>query len=234
MAKQTRNKVEQALYDIKKARQMIKKAAENLESSIDSRENRIRFLEEETRSDIEWINQIKENYETKFQEIFGKRIDTYLDGFRFERHVVWWMNQYYSQYELKIWQGDKCYKPYEDSKMIRASWNSYPDLIYVDTNEKKVLALECKYRANGIIWLDDEHFKNYETFEKQIGNFMNVDTEVYVMVGTSGPSSERPDCMYCVPLSCLRNQREMDLCNYPQYRVMDRSEQMCITENIPF
>ena len=238
MAKKIRFKVEQALYDIKVARKMIKKAAEDLESSINSRENRIHYLEEETKSNREWIAQTKEEYEAKFQEIFGVKIDTYLEGFRFERHVVWWMNSYVNQYELKIWQGDKCYKPYEDSKLISASWNTYPDLVYVDSINKKVIALECKYRSNAIISLDKRQYDNYKNFEKQIGNFMNVDVRVYVMVGTGGFSSDRPAFMYCVPLDCLRNQREYDLKTHPQYMVMEREvtgqEIKIFKYNIPF
>lgn len=238
MAKKIRYKVEQALYDIKVARKMIKKAAEDLESSINSRESRIHYLEDEITSNREWIERTKEEYETKFQEIFGVNLDSYLEGFRFERHVVWWMNRYANQYELKIWQGDKCYKPYEDSKLISASWNTYPDLVYVDAQNKKVVAIECKYRSNGVISLDKRQFDNYKNFERQIGDFMNVDTKVYVMVGTSGSSSDRPAYMYCVPLDCLRNERKLDLKAYPQYMVMERvligQEIRIYKENIPF
>ncbi len=237
MAKKIRNKVEQALYDLQTARKMIKKAAEDLESSVDSRDNRIFHLEKEVESDQEWVARTKDDYEAQFLEIFGVNVDTYLEGFRFERHVVWWMNRYYNQYTLKIWQGDKCYKPYDDQKLIRASWNSYPDLIYVDENKKAVLTLECKYRANGIIKLDKAQFENYKNFEKQIADFMNVKVKVYVMVGTSG-SSDRPDFMYCVPLNCLRNEREMDLKSYPQYLIMERNDNgqdiQIYKDDIPF
>lgn len=238
MAQKTRNKVEQALYDLQTARKMIKKAAGDLEDRCNSLENHSRWVEKQLVEEEDFNTQLKNQYEAKFQEIFGVNIDFYLDGFRFERHVVWWMNRYFSQYELKIWQGDKCYKPYEDSKRISASWNTYPDLIYVDTNNKKVVALECKYRSNGKISLEQRQFENYRNFEKQIGAFMNVKTKVYVMVGTGGSSSDRPDNMYCVPLEVLRNERELDLYAHPQYLVMERGdvgqEIRIHKDNIPF
>lgn len=230
MAKKTRTKSEQALYDIKLARKMINKAATNLESRINSLENHCQYIEEENEN-------IKKEYDATFQEIFGKNKETYLEGFRFERHVVWWMNQYFGQYDLKIWQGDKCYKPYENSKRISPSWNTYPDLIYMHKNGKKIIAFECKYRFNGKLTIDDRQFENYINFEKQIKTLMNIDVKVYVMVGTSG-QSDKPAYMYCLPINCFDNQQEIDMRTVPQYKVMERNiigqEIRIFKENIPF
>lgn len=238
MTKKIRFKVEQALYDIKVARKMIKKATEDLESSISSRDNKIAWLDEQltiARQSIDdQMQGIRDEYESLFQEIFGENVDRYLEGFRFERHIVWWMNKNFPQYELKIWQGDKCYKPYEDSQTISASWNTYPDLIYVDEKQKRVVALECKYRYDGILNLDRRQYENYKRFETRISALMGVDAKVYIMAGSRGETSGRPDYVYCIPIGYFDKHDSVDFRYIPEYKVYERGLFNIIEKNIPF
>lgn len=231
MAKKVRNKVEQALYDLQTARKMIKKAAEDLDSSIGSRDNKIAWLNEIHENQIQGT---KEEYETMFLEIFGVNVDRYLEGFRFERHVVWWMNKHFPQYELKIWQGDKCYKPYEDSQTISASWNTYPDLIYVDEKRKRVVALECKYRYDGKLELARRQYENYKRFEPQISALMGVDARVYIMAGSRGETSGRPDFVYCIPIGYFDEHDSVDFRDIPEYKVYERGLSNVVEMNMPF
>ena len=36
------------------------------------------------------------DFEQLFQELFGTDYGTYIEGYNFEKHVVWWMNQYFA------------------------------------------------------------------------------------------------------------------------------------------
>lgn len=227
MAQKIRFKVEQALYDIKVARKMIKKAAEDLESSIDSRENKIKWLESRLDSQDEYfegeIQRTKEDCDSKLQDMIGIHVDEYLKGYSFERFVVQWMYKSYSEFELKIWQGDKCVDT-RDGKKIVASWNMYPDLIYVNEKKKQVIALECKYRSNGILELPQKKLEDYKRFEEQIGNLMNVDVKVYIMLG-GGRDAAKPSSIYRIPIGELDEMVDAnDICvvdgkDFPQYKV---------------
>lgn len=231
MAKKEKTYLETIMSDFKKGERAVKDAVSRLESRVQSRESRIAFLEKE-------LQEQKAYYEFQFMKIFGVNIETYLIGYEFEKHVVWWMNKYCRKYVLKVWQGDKCASTSYDDDIIIATWNTYPDLIYVNKENTKVVALECKYRQNGKLSIDKQHYAHYEAIEKQIRDNLHIEARVYVMVGSSGSSSHRPDYMYCVPLYEFKGEREVDMRNIPQYKVMDRSvigqEIATHKENIPF
>ena len=127
----------------------------------------------------------EKDFEQKFQDLFGENYDAYIEGYNFEKHVVWWMNQYFGNYSLKIWQGDKVAKPYGERNMIYASWNQYPDLIYVDEKNNKVLGLECKFCTYAKFKVERQQLRNYKDFEKYIHGLTNRDTKAYVIVGNN-------------------------------------------------
>lgn len=242
MAQKIRNKVEQALYDLQTARKMIKKAAEDLDSSVSSRENRINWLErqfdlQELLNDDQ-IQRVKEEYDEKLQDIIGDHVDEFIKGYHFEQFVVDWMYRNFKEYELKIWQGDKGVKA-GDGKFVKASWNMYPDLIFVNNEEKKVLALECKYRNNGNFRLKKNKYEDYKNFEVQIRKFINVDVNVYIMVGNGFP--ETPNNMYCIPIDFYDGKFENTECftvnidDLKQYKIMHWSRgEKNIYKNVPF
>lgn len=227
MAKKVRNKVEQALYDIKKARKMLKQAADDLDSSICSRERKIKWLEGRIDLQDEYINdelaRTKEEYDSQMQDVIGAHVDMYLKGYNFERFVVQWMFKNNSDFDLKIWQGDKCVDTREGKKIV-ASWNMYPDLIYVNEKTKQVIAIECKYRSNGMLELSKKKYEDYKRFEDQIGGLMHVDVCVYLMFGC-GWDAANPDTMYRLPIDKLAEKFDAeDMCvldakNLDQYKV---------------
>lgn len=232
MAKKIRYKAEQALYDIKVARKMIKKATEDLESSLESCESRIKWLEGRLDSQDEYmeleIQRTKEVCDSKLQDVIGSHVDEYLKGYSFERFVVQWMYKYFNEFELKIWQGDKCVDAYDGKKLI-ASWNMYPDLIFVNERKKQVIALECKYRYNGVLDLTKTKFEDYKRFEEQICSLMHVDVKVYIMIGCGG-NAAKPNNMYRIPIDIMEEMFDSnDTCSiviedYPQYKVKVRAK----------
>ena len=220
--------IEIALSDVKKGQKLVRDAVARLESYLSSRDKKIDILGEALESE-------KESYENKFQKIFGESIDNYLVGYGFERHVVWWMNTYHPQYELKIWQSDKMANPYEDGDIIYPSWNQYPDLVYVNERDKKVLALECKYRFYGKLDINQERYNKYKEFEKVVRDLKNYTVDIYVMVGNYGLSSDKPENMYCFPIDYFKNTTEVDLKDVPQFKVMERAGGIVnISNNCPF
>lgn len=242
MAQKIRSKVEQALYDLQTARKMIKKAAEDLDSSISSRENRISWLEREV--DLQevlnddQIQRVKEEYDEKLQDVIGVHVDEFIKGYHFEQFVVNWMYRNFKEYELKIWQGDKGVKAC-DGKLVKASWNMYPDLIFVNSERKKVIALECKYRNSGDFRLKKCKYEDYKNFETQIRKFMNVDVNVYIIVGNGSP--ETPSNIYCIPIDFYDDKFEntewctIHVDDLPQYKAMYWSKgEKNVTKNIPF
>ncbi len=203
------------------------------------------------------------DFEQKFQELFGTEYNAYIEGYNFEKHVVWWMNQYFGQYELKIWQGDKCSKTQGDNKIIYPSWTRYPDLVYVDESNKKVLGLECKFCLYAKFNVKRRQFLNYKDFEKHIRNLTNMATSVYIIVGNNENSffdetvgifvngnnptdreniSLRPTEMYCLPLDFIEQQlgdvdnTTIEVSQFPQYLIMNKPEGKIrnIYQNIPF
>lgn len=203
------------------------------------------------------------DFEQIFQELFGKDYDAYIEGYNFEKHVVWWMNQYFGNYTLKIWQGDKSCKPFEDRDRIYPSWNQYPDLIYVDEQKRKVLGLECKFCLYAKFKVERQQLQNYQDFVKHIRKLTNMDTTVYVIVGNNENSffdetvgafvngymatyreniSKKPTEMYCLPLDFIEQQLGdsdrtiIEVSQFPQYRIMTKLEGKIrnIYKNIPF
>ncbi len=203
------------------------------------------------------------DFEQKFQELFGKGYDAYIEGYNFEKHVVWWMNQYFGNYSLKIWQGDKFCNSFGDRDNIYPSWNQYPDLVYVDDSNKKVLALECKFRLYARFDVKRRQWLNYKDFERHIRKLTNMDSDVYVIVGNNencffdetvgifvngfNPTdreniSVRPTEMYCLPLDFIEKQlgdsdsTTIEVSQFPQYLIMTKSEGKIrnIYKNIPF
>ncbi len=191
----------------------------------------------------------EEDFEQKFQDLFGENYDAYIEGYNFEKHVVWWMNQYFGNYSLKIWQGDKIVKPYGERNKIYASWNQYPDLIYVDEQNNKVLGLECKFCTYAKFKVERQQLQNYKDFEKYIQELTNRDTRAYVIVGNNEygffdetvgvfvngycPTdreniSLRPTEMYCLPLDFIEQQlgnsdkTTIEVSNFPQYLIMTK------------
>lgn len=203
------------------------------------------------------------DFEEKFQELFGKDYDAYIEGYNFEKHVVWWMNQYFVNYSLKIWQGDKYCKPFGDYDKIYPSWNQYPDLIYADDSNKKVLALECKFCIYARFKVERRQLQNYQNFERHIRQLTNMETKAYVIVGNnengffdetvgifvngSIPTdreniSLRPTEMYCLPLDFIEqqlgnsDQTTIEVSQFPQYLIMTKPEGKIrnLYKNIPF
>lgn len=227
MAKKEKTYLETIMSDFKKGEKIVKDAVSKLESRVQSRDSRIAYLEKE-------LQDQKDYYEFKFLQIFGVNFENYLIGYGFEKHVVRWMNQYFSQYELKIWQGDKCVQPYIEGDKISASWNTYPDLIYVNEVKKKVIALECKYRNDGWLELERRQYENYKKFETQIRSFMGVDASVFIIGGSRGLNSDSPDYMYCIPLDFFADKDIVDFREIPEYKVYERGLSNVIKDNIPF
>ena len=187
MAKK-KSKVEETLSDVRKGQKLVRDAVGKLDETV-----------KQLKKDLEEARETLEEKHKLLQDLFGEHYNYFIDGYRFERHVVWWMNKNYPHYELKIWQGDKFAPPYKDGDLIYASWNKYPDLIYVDAKHKKAIALECKYRYDGRLELDSRQYSNYKNFETQIKELLHIDTEVYLMVG-SGRIPNRPGSMYAIPI----------------------------------
>lgn len=204
------------------------------------------------------------DFEQKFQELFGENYDAYIEGYNFEKHVVWWMNQYFGNYSLKIWQGDKIVvNPYGDRDKIYASWNQYPDLIYADDQNNKVLGLECKFCISGNFKVERRQLRNYKNFEQHIRQLTNRDTKAYVIVGYNencffdetvgvfvnqfNPTNRenvslKPTEMYCLPLDFIEQQlghsdtTTIELSQFPQYLIMTKpvGKIRNIYKNIPF
>ena len=216
MAKK-KTELEQALSDFRKTQKEQRNIVSNYERIIRRKERDIRELNNQLES-------LKAEYEAKCQEIFGTNMDSYLQGVRFEQHVAWWMRKYFPQYSFLIWQSDKYYKPYEEEEPIRAEWNSFPDLIFVDMKAQKAIAIECKFRNNGLLTIDHEHYMNYKRAETQISEYLGVDTEVFVMAGTNeyGRDSQKPEYMYCFPVDFFKDGAEKDIKLFKEYLVMDR------------
>ena len=225
MVKKT--KAEQAATEIRRSLKVLTEELDSKQRLINRQEKIIARLEREKAS-------LEEEFNNNFTSIFGARFDEYLRGYGFEKHVVWWMNQYFHQFKLKIWQGDKCAHPHIDGEKIIASWNTYPDLIYVNEKSKKVIALECKYRDNGRLELKDQQYENYKDFETQIHKLMGVDINVYIIGGSRGITSDRPDYMYCIPINYFANKKNVDFRDIPQFKIYERGLSNVIKDNSPF
>lgn len=233
--------VEAALSDVRKGQKLVRDAVTRLADKISSQEKRIKFLEEQCDSAKEYQEEQKNKYENLLNELVGGNVDGYLEGYRFEQFVVRWMDINHKKYGLKIWQGDKHVKIFKGTKTLSASWNKFPDLIFVNEKEKKVVALECKYRYDGILKLTKAKFTDYQNFEKQINSFMQVDTKTYLMVGISG-ESKSPAYMYCIPIDHLENlmnnddEIELNMRDFPQFKVMEKDyyDYISIPNNFQF
>ena len=224
--------LEQVLSDFRKTQKEQRNIVSNFERVIRRKEREIRELNDQLES-------LKAEYEAKCQEIFGTNMDSYLQGVRFERHVAWWMREYFPQYSLKIWQGDKCYKPYENDELITAEWNSFPDHIFVDESNKKVLAIECKYRKDGKLTIDERQYNNYKQSEILLQRLFGANVKVFVMVGVDEFKicPNKPDYMYCIPIDRFEDGKEKELKSFKEYLVMDRyhsANTKPILENIHF
>lgn len=219
--------IEQAMSDVRSGQKMIKDAVARLEGKISTLEDQLRKKEEE-------LEREKMENETLLQELFGEKKDNYIDGYKFERFVVRWMDINHSKYELKIWQGDKCIKIFNGTKTLSASWNQYPDLIFVNEEEKKVIALECKYRYDGCLELERRQYENYKRFEKQIRLLMGVDVKVFVIGGSRGVTPEKPYYVYCIPIKYFENRHYVNFRNIPEYKVYELGVANVIKENILF
>jgi len=235
--KKERSIVEQAILDSKKALKVLNNELISLQAKVKSRENRINYLENQLSSEIEAS---KSKIDNLLLDLFGPNAQIYLEGLSFEKHVVWWMDKYYSKYSLKIWQGDKSnfINDYCGDHLVSAEWNSYPDLIFVDEKHKKAIAIECKYRRDGILNLDKKHYDNYVKFQKEISSHMDIKLNVYIMVGTAG-QPDRPDWMYCIPLESFQYKSdviEINMRNMRKNLVMTRDFSGIISypENVPF
>ena len=224
MAKKT--PAEQAATEIRRSLKDLMEEVNRLQHRVNRREKDVENLIEENR----WL---QEKFDNNFMSIFGIKYEEYLKGYGFEKHVVWWMHQYFGQYELVIWQGDKCAHPYVDGDKICASWNTYPDLIYVDEERKRVVALECKYRNDGRLDLERRQYENYKRFESQIRSLMGVEVSVFIMAGSRG-TSDRPDYMYCIPIDYFADRDSVDYRNIPDYKIYERGFSNVIRENIAF
>ena len=225
MAKKT--EAEQTATNIRKGLKFLTEEIDNLRRKVNRHEKTIAQLKREK-------EEKEEEFDNNFRNIFGVKYDEYLRGYGFEKHVVWWMNQYFNQYDLKIWQGDKFAHPYVDGDKISASWNTYPDLIYVDEVNKKAIALECKYRNDGRLELERRQYDNYRKFESQIRSLMRVDVSVFIVGGSRGLTSDRPDYMYCIPLDFFADKEIVDFREIPEYKVYERGLSNVIKDNIPF
>lgn len=225
MAKKT--EAEQAATNIRRSLKVLTEEIDKLQHKVNSRERTIAQLKMEK-------EEKQKEFDNNFINIFGVKYDDYLRGYGFEKHVVWWMNQYFNQYDLKIWQGDKCAHPYIDGDKISASWNTYPDLIYVDEVNKKAIALECKYRNDGMLELERRQYDNYKKFESQMRSLMKVDISVFIIGGSRGLTTDRPDYMYCIPLDFFKDKELVDFREIPEYKVYERGFSNVIKDNIPF
>ena len=246
MAKK-KTEAEQALFDIKKNLKVLSEQVNHLQVKLEIRTDQRKNLEEKLR-------ELRESVDLKIKNItkdlFGKNYDVYKEGYDFERHVVWWMNWLFPKYQLQIWQGDKMYQPYADQETIYAQWNKFPDLIYSDGNNKKVLAIECKFRCNGIYELSKSKYFDYKHFEQMIRDLTNIDVQTCIMIGSISDyykfdtrfSSNRPEYMYCIPINFFDNLFDktdmcvIDLREYPQFLVMKKTENHldCFDNNILF
>ena len=227
-----KSELEQALSDFRKTQKEQRNIVSDMERIIRRKEREIRELNDQLKS-------LKAEYEAKCQEIFGTNMDSYLQGVRFEQHVAWWMREYFPQYSLKIWQGDKYYKPYEEDEPITAEWNSFPDLIYVDEDQKKVLAIECKYRKDGKLTIEEKQYNNYKQSEVFLQNLFGAEVKVLVMAGIDEfrIRPNKPDYMYCFPIDFFKDGKEKELKSFKEYLVMDRyhyANTKPIIENIHF
>lgn len=226
-----KSELEQALSDFRKTQKEQRNIVSNLERIIRRKEREIRDLNNQ-------IEMLKAEYEAKCQEIFGTNMDSYLQGVRFEQHVAWWMREYFQQYSLKIWQSDKYFRPYENDDPITAEWNSFPDLIYVDEDHKKVLAIECKYRKDGKLTIENRQYNNYKQSEVFLQTLFGAEVKVFVMAGVDKFRiwPQKPDYMYCFPIDFFKDGEEKDLKSFKENPVMDRYAYATkpILENIHF
>ena len=213
MAKQ-KTELEKLLDDFKKAQKTTKNVIVRLEKIISQQTRQIEQLQNE-------LEQEKESKNLLLLGLLGENADQSMDGYDFERHVAWWMKRHQSHLTLEIWQGDKFAHPYMDSEVICPLWNKYPDQIYFDENKKEIIAIECKYRYDGILEINNQKYEKYKSFESQQGNLMNKDVKVFLMVGSRG-TPDRPDYMYCIPIDCFENQSIINLRDIPQYKIMER------------
>ncbi len=232
MAKKT--PAEQAAIEIKRSLKELMEEVKRLQLQIIRRENNIVDLNNAIVNLQEEKRQLQEDFDNNFISIFGLKYKDYMKGYEFEKHVVWWMHQYFGQYELKIWQGDKFAHPYIEDDMICASWNMYPDLIYVDEQSKRVVTLECKYRNDGKLKFEHRQYENYKKFESQICSYMGVDARVYIMAGSRGETSHYPDFMYCIPIDYFADKDYVDYRDIPEYKVYERGFSNVIRDNIDF
>lgn len=226
-----KTELEQALSNFKKTQKEQRQIVQSLETIIRSKEREVVRLKNEKQSLID-------EYEDKLMSVVGENADEYIKGYNFERHVAWWMREHFPQYSLKMWQGDKYYCPYVDDKQITAEWNAFPDLIFVDEEKKKVLAIECKYRKDGKLTIDEKQFHNYRQSQIPLQTLFDAEVKVVVMAGVNEFSitPQRPDYMYCIPIDCFEDGKEKDLKLLKEYLVMNRNSLTTkpILENILF
>lgn len=213
MAKK-KTELEQLLDEFKKAQKTTKNVIARLEKIINQQARQIKQQQNE-------LEQEKESKDALLINLLGENADRSIDGYDFERHVAWWMNMHQPHLTLEIWQGDKFAHPYIDSEVICPLWNKYPDQIYFDENKKEIIAIECKYRYDGILEISHQKYEKYKSFESCQGNIMSKNVKVYIMAGSRG-TPDRPDYMYCIPLECFEKQSVINLRDIPQYKMMER------------
>lgn len=248
----SKKEIDPITVSIKNIKNQLKKLTTEI-SCLKNEINRKDVLIEQLKIRRDELNRISvdeekkiKDLENKITQIIGKvNIDAYLCGLEFEKHVVFWMCKECPEYKLKIWQGDKVQSWFDwnfGKQIASADWNKYPDLIFVNYELKKVLAIECKYRKEGLLFISKEKYQDYLRFQENVHTFMNVDVETYIMVGVGGENSSRPQKMYCIPLEEFDSKHNYDTNpmnmedNY-QFRVMYRTSGGKLTtyyKNIPY
>ena len=227
-----KTELEQALSNFRKTQKEQRQIMQSFETIDRSKDQEIVRLKNEKQSIID-------EYENKLSSIVGGNVDEYIKGYNFEQHVAWWMREYFPQYSLRMWQGDKYYYPYINEEPITAEWNAFPDLIFVDEEKKKVLAIECKYRKEGKLTIDERQYNNYKQCQIPLQTLFGADVKIFVMAGTDEFKirPNKPDYMYCIPVDCFEDGKEKDLNSFKEYLVMNRYHSFTtkpILENIHF
>ena len=172
MAKK-KSELEQLFSDYRKAQKTTKCTITRLEGIIHQQAEQIEQLQNE-------LEHEKENKDLLLTGLLGENADRAIDGYDFERHVAWWMKKHQPHLTLEMWQGDKFAHPYMDDEIICPLWNKYPDLIYSEDGKKEIIAVECKYRYDGILEINNQKFEKYKSFESHQGNLMSKNIKVYI------------------------------------------------------
>lgn len=233
MAKK-KTEIEKLLSDLKKSQKLSKQTVLGLEEKISIQQKHYDFVIGSYQDKIDGLEKTILGQKNLISELFGDNIEQYVEGYRFERFVARWMDINFKQYELKLWQSDKFAEILRGTRKLYPSWNQYPDLIYVDEVNKKAIALECKYRNDGMLELERRQYDNYKKFESQMRLLMKVDISVYIIGGSRGLTTDRPDYMYCIPLDFFKDKELVDFREIPEYKVYERGFSNVIKDNIPF